>query len=247
MLFLAYLPRLHTVRLRRQALRAPPLGLTGRILALGVPSLLTQILTALVQITLGNLLRVHERPACTAATSLSVYGMMMKVYQIAHSMFVGVSSAVQPINGYNWGEAFSSGAADLPHGRRHRPGNFGGVVPRVPAVSPADRMLFASDSPLYLDCAQHCFRLYMAAFFLYGLHLATASFFQGIGWPVPSLPFPWPGRACFLIPLAILLSGRFGLDGALLAAPFRRADLPPELAAGPAGVCRHGQRDWIET
>ena len=29
--------------------------------------------------------------------------MMMKVYQIAHSMFVGVSSAVQPINGYNFG------------------------------------------------------------------------------------------------------------------------------------------------
>ena len=25
--------------------------------------------------------------------ALSVYGMMMKVYQIAHSMFVGVSSA----------------------------------------------------------------------------------------------------------------------------------------------------------
>ena len=35
--------------------------------------------------------------------ALSVYGMMMKVYQIAHSMFVGVSSAVQPINGYNFG------------------------------------------------------------------------------------------------------------------------------------------------
>lgn len=28
--------------------------------------------------------------------------MMMKVYQIAHSMFVGVSSAIQPINGYNF-------------------------------------------------------------------------------------------------------------------------------------------------
>ena len=36
-------------------------------------------------------------------TALSAYGMMMKVYQIAHSMFVGVSSATQPINGYNFG------------------------------------------------------------------------------------------------------------------------------------------------
>ena len=80
-------------------------------------------------------------------------------------------------------------------------------------------MLFVSDSPLYLDCAQHCFRLYMAAFFLYGLHLATASFFQGIGRPVPSLAIPLARQGVFLIPLAILLSSRFGLDGALLAAP----------------------------
>ena len=140
MLFLAYLPRLHTVRLRRQALR-PTIRLTGRILTLGVPSLLTQILTALVQITLNNLLRVHGAASVYGSDiALSVYGMMMKVYQIAHSMFVGVSSAVQPINGLQLrGEAFSSGAADLPHGRRHRPGNFGGVVPGVPAVSPADR------------------------------------------------------------------------------------------------------------
>ena len=102
-LFLAYLPRLHTVRLRRQALR-PTIRLTGRILALGVPSLLTQILTALVQITLNNLLRVHGAASVYGSDiALSVYGMMMKVYQIAHSMFVGVSSAVQPINGYNFG------------------------------------------------------------------------------------------------------------------------------------------------
>ena len=80
-------------------------------------------------------------------------------------------------------------------------------------------MLFVSDSALYLDCAQHCFRLYMATFFLYGLHLATASFFQGIGRPAPSLAIPLARQGVFLIPLAILLSSRFGLDGALLAAP----------------------------
>jgi len=83
--------------------------------------------------------------------------------------------------------------------------------------------LFISGDPLYLDCAQHCFRLYMAAFFLYGLHLATASFFQGIGRPVPSLAIPLARQGVFLIPLAIVLSSRFGLDGALLAAPIADA------------------------
>ena len=95
-LFLAYLPRLHTVRLRRQALR-PTIRLTGRILALGVPSLLTQILTALVQITLNNLLRVHGAASVYGSDiALSVYGMMMKVYQIAHSMFCLLYTSPSP-------------------------------------------------------------------------------------------------------------------------------------------------------
>ena len=248
-LFLAYLPRLHTVRLRRQALR-PTIRLTGRILALGVPSLLTQILTALVQITLNNLLRVHGAASVYGSDiALSVYGMMMKVYQIAHSMFVGVSSAVQPINGYNFGakhflrvrQTFRTAAAIALV--------ISGVWFLVFQLFPRQiGMLFVSDSPLYLDCAQHCFRLYMAAFFLYGLHLATASFCQGIGRPVPSLAIPLARQGVCLIPLAILLSGRFGLDGALLAAPISDMLtflLSLLLVRREFAVWR--QRDWIET
>ena len=83
---------------------AAHLGPDGEDPGPGLPSFLTQILTALVQIVLNNLMR-----RCGAATvyggdmALSVYGMMMKVYQISHAMFVGVSSAVSPINGYNFG------------------------------------------------------------------------------------------------------------------------------------------------
>ncbi len=40
-------------------------------------------------------------------------------------------------------------------------------------------MLFVSGDALYADCAQHIFRIYMMAFFLYGLHMVTASFFTG--------------------------------------------------------------------
>ena len=219
-LFLADLRRFQTVHIRREALR-PTWALTGRILALGFPSLLTQILTALVQIVLNNLLRRYGALTVYGGDmALSVYGMMMKVYQIAHSMFVGVSSAVSPINGFNFGarqygrvrQTFRTAAA---------------IALTVSAVWFAVFQLFPrqiaglfiSDNPLYQDCAQHCFHLYMAAFFLYGLHLVAASFFQGIGRPVRSLVIPLTRQVVFLIPLAILLSSRYGLDGALLAAP----------------------------
>ena len=219
-LCLLYLRRLQTLRLTRAALR-PTWPLTCRILKLGFPSLLTQSLTALVQIVFNNLMRV-----CGAASvygsdiALSVYGMMMKVYQIAHSMFVGVSSAVQPINGYNFG---AKNYDRVRQTYRLATGVALGIsalwwlvyllLPRQLAA------LFVSDASLYLDCAQHCFRLHMAAFCLYGVHMTTASFFQGIGKPSRSLLIPLARQGALLIPLALLLSRCWGLDGALLAVP----------------------------
>lgn len=219
-LCLLYLRRLQTIHLTKAALR-PTWPLTRRILKLGFPSLLTQSLTALVQIVLNNLMRVYGAVSIYGSDiALSAYGMMMKVYQIAHSMFVGVSSAVQPINGYNFG------AKNYDRVRKtYRMATGAALVisalwwliylllPRQLA------MLFLSNEPLYLDCAAHCFRLYMMAFFLYGVHMTTASFFQGIGKPSRSLLISLVRQGVLLIPLALLLSRHWGLDGALFAVP----------------------------
>ena len=80
-------------------------------------------------------------------------------------------------------------------------------------------MLFAPDNLLSLDCTAHCFRRYMLTFFLYGAHMTTASFLQGIGKPSRSVLIPLARQGLFLIPLAFVLSARFGLDGALFAVP----------------------------
>lgn len=88
-LCLVYLRRLQSVRIRRAWLR-PTAALTGRIFKLGIPSFLTQIMTAAVQVTMNNLMtRYGAQTAYGGDVALSVYGMVMKVYQIAHAMFVG--------------------------------------------------------------------------------------------------------------------------------------------------------------
>ena len=224
MLCLLYLRKLQTIRLTKAALR-PTWPLTRCILKLGFPSLLTQGLTALVQIVLNNLMRIYGASSIYGSDiALSVYGMMMKVYQIAHSMFVGVSSAIQPINGYNFGAKNYSRVR-----KTYRMATGSAFVisilwcliyllfPRQLA------MLFVSDNPLYLDCAAHCFRIYMIAFFLYGVHMTTASFFQGIGKPSCSLLIPLVRQGILLIPLALLLSHHWGLNGALFAVPIADA------------------------
>ena len=219
-LCLVYLRRLQSVRIRRAWLR-PTAALTGRIFKLGIPSFLTQIMTAAVQVTMNNLMtRYGAQTAYGGDVALSVYGMVMKVYQIAHAMFVGVSSATQPINGYNFGAKR--------YDRVRATYRMAATIALVVSVGwfavyqlfpRAIGTLFVSGDPVYLDACQHIFRVYMLAFFLYGIHMATSSFFQGIGRPVQALAIPLVRQAVVLIPLALLLSQAFGFNGALLAAP----------------------------
>ena len=79
--------------------------------------------------------------------------------------------------------------------------------------------LFVSGDASYLDACGVIFRLYMLGFFTYGLHMTTASFFQSIGKPGKALALPLTRQAVVLVPLALVLSARFGMTGALLAAP----------------------------
>lgn len=220
LLFLRSLARTRTVRLRR-AFMVPSRRVSLQILTLGFPSFLTQTMTALVQIVMNNLMRVYGAASIYGSdTALSVYGMIVKVYQISHSMFVGVSSATQPIHGYNYGAKHFSRVRET----------YKLAVKTAMGVSLAWFLvfqifprqiggLFVSGDAAYAACAEHCFRLYMGAFFLYGLHMPTASFFQATGNPGKSLLIPLARQGVFMIPLALLLSRRFGLDGALLAAP----------------------------
>lgn len=215
-----YLRRLKTVHIKKEALVPTP-ALSFKILSLGIPSLLTQIMNALVQITMNNLMSVYgSKTIYGGDTALSVYGMMMKVYQIAHSMFVGVSSATQPINGYNFGAKNYKRVYETYKMAVKIAITISIIWFAVYQIFPRFiAMMFVSDDAIYIDCAEHIFRIYMAMFFIYGLHLVTASFLQSIGKPTKALLIPIIRQAVFLIPLSIILSSKFGLNGAVMAAP----------------------------
>lgn len=220
LLCLRYIRHFKTVQVKRRFLR-PKMGMSAKIIKLGIPSFITQILTAAVQICMNNhMTHYGSLSSYGSDIALSVYGMIMKVYQIAHSMFVGVSSATQPINGYNFGAKHYQRVKQT-----YRTAAAIGLLISlawfaVYQLFPrAIGMLFVADDAVYLDACQHIFKLYMLGFFAYGLHMPTASFFQGIGRPEKSLAIPIVRQGLVLIPLSFILSSHYGLNGALLAAP----------------------------
>ena len=145
----------------------------------------------------------------------------MKVYQIAHAMFVGVSSGTQPINGFNYGAK--------QYQRVKQTYSTAIIIAFVISTSwwliyqifPAQiaRLFVNHEETQYILFAVYCYRFYMMAFFVYGLPAVTASFFQAIGKPINALAISVYRQILFLIPLAIFLSSHYGLNGALLAAP----------------------------
>ncbi len=217
---LAYLPRFAHFSLRRSNLHLRAQRVWD-IFLLGFPSLCTQTASAATQIVMNNLMRKYGAMTIYGSEiALSCYGLMMKLYQISHAMFVGLASGTQPINGYNFGAkqyarvrqtiGLAAKASFVISVLWFCIFRYGGGLLAA---------LFVKEEPLYQEFAVHCFRLYMLGFFVYGLPQVTASFFQAIGSPVKALVVSLSRQVLFLIPLAILLSARFGLDGALGAAP----------------------------
>lgn len=217
---LAYLPKYQHFHLKKEYLHLRK-AVVNRIFALGFPSLCTQAASAATQIVMNNLMRQYGAMTIYGSEiALSCYGILMKLYQISHAMFVGLASGTQPINGFNFGAKqyarvkqtiqIAAKASMLISVVWFAVFRYGGGVLAG---------LFIQNDPLYQEFAVHCFRLYMLGFFVYGLPQVTASFFQAIGKPMKALTISLSRQVLFLIPLALLLSARFGLDGALAAAP----------------------------
>ncbi len=228
---LAYLPKYQQFHLKKENLFLQKERVRN-IFSLGFPSLCTQTAAAAMQIVMNNLMRKYGAMTIYGSDiALSCYGLMMKIYQIAHAMFVGLASGTQPINGYNFGAK-----------------QFERVKQTIQIAVKAALLisvvwfcvfrygggflasLFVEEEPLYQEFAVHCFRLYMLGFFVYGPPQVTSSFFQAIGKPAKALLVSLSRQVIFLIPLALVLSARFGIDGALGAAP--AADVLTFLLAG---------------
>ncbi|MBQ7103151.1 MAG: MATE family efflux transporter, partial [Anaerotignum sp.] len=217
---LAYLPKYQHFHLKKENLKLHG-TVVGHIFRLGFPSLCTQTASAATQIIMNNLMRKYGAATIYGSEiAISCYGLMMKLYQISHAMFVGLAAGASPIHGFNFGAK-----------------QFARVHQTIKTAAKASIVisvvwffvfqfgggflasLFVEEEPLYQEFAVHCFSLYMAGFFVFGLPNVTSSFFQAIGSPKKALVVSLSRQVFFLIPLALVFSARFGLDGALGAAP----------------------------
>ncbi len=218
---ICYIPRFQNIIFQKENMMLD-LHTSIRILSLGIPSFITQIATACTQIVMNNIMRYYGNTMIYGSDiALSCYGTMMKVYQIAHAMFVGVSSGTQPINGFNYGAKQYKRVKQTYCTAVSIALIISVIWWLIYQIFPAQiAALFVNDEQEnYILFAVRCYRFYMLAFFIYGIPTVTASFFQAIGKPAKALVVSVCRQILFLIPLSIIFSSKYGIDGALISAP----------------------------
>ena len=215
-----YVKRFQTARWERRHFRLSA-ACTKAIVSLGVAACFNQIAMCIVQIAMNNTLRYYGASSVYGSDiPLACVGVITKVNVIFIAIIVGIAQGCQPIIGYNYGAK---------NYRRVRE-----TYKRAVFIATAVAVLFflcfqlfprqitsvfGNGSEEYYQFAARYFRIYMFFTFANGLQPLTSNFFTSIGKAKLGIMISMTRQIIFLLPLILLFSFLWGIDGVMYAGP----------------------------
>lgn len=198
-----------------------------KIMAIGSPHCVMQLVASILNGLLNNQLRIHGGDA-----AISAMGVIYATFMLILMPIFGVNQGVQPIVGYNYGaRKFDRvkkawGLAAIAASTISTAGFV--VTMFFPAVvfqifSPKDEQL--------LQLGAHAMRVSGAMLPLIGFQIVSASYFQAVGKPRQAILLMLSRQVLLLIPAVIVLPRFLGLDGVWLAMP--AADIIASMITAP--------------
>ncbi len=217
---LLYFRRLKTVRLKKEYLILKP-HVIGKVCAMGVSSLITQLSIVCVMAVSNNLMvKYGALSKYGAEIPMTTLGITMKVNQIIMAVVIGLSTGAQPIFGFNYG----SGRTD----RVKKALKITLITAETVLIAaflvfqlaPMSIIsIFGSESQLYNEFAVMCMKRFLMLCCINGFQLVSGIFFQAIGKPVFSAVLSLSRQVVFLIPAMFIFPIFMGVEGILWAGP----------------------------
>lgn len=236
-----YLFHARSFHLRKESF-LPRGGLLGKILPLGISSLLTQLSIVIIMGVMNTtLVKYGALSEYGADIPMTVVGIVMKVFQIVIAFVVGIAAGCQPIVGYNYGAGNGQRVRQIFKTMMLAEAVVGLVSMLAFQLFPVQIIsLFGSESDLYNQFATYAFRIYLSTILLCCIHKSISIFLQSLGKPVQSMLLSLLRDFILCVPL-ILIFPMFvepGVMGPLYSAPI--ADVITLLVAGVmmAGVLK---------
>ncbi|HHX36588.1 MAG TPA: MATE family efflux transporter [Clostridiaceae bacterium] len=212
--------RFRTVNIRLQDIR-PRLRIFADIAKLGVGSFFNQIAILFVQVTFNNLIVYHgARSIYGTDIPLAATGIILKINMIVFSTIIGIAQGLQPIFSFNYGAEN--------YDRVRQALKTGATLAFVIGLSatvifqlfPRQLIgLFGTGSDLYYEYAVRLFKIFLMLTSLNGFLPIFMNFFSSIGRAHKAVFLSLSRQLIFFIPLALLFTRIFGLEGLIYTAP----------------------------
>ena len=222
-----YLRHMKVIKLDKSSFRLDG-KLIPKFLVLGLTSFLAQISLVVSMAAVQNMCMkygakdpVFGQPEY-AQIPLAVLGIVMKFFQIAISIAIGMAAGCIPIAGYNIGAKKTDRARALFSKLLLAEFIVGAVTLVIVEVFPLQiAMLFgaANESAYYADFTVKCFRTYLCLMPLATLDKGTFIYLQALGKAFASTAVSMTREIIFGVSLPVILPVFFGLDGLLWSFP----------------------------
>ena len=222
-----YLFHMKAVRLEKTSFKLNG-KLIPRFLVLGLTSLLAQVSLVISMAAVQNSCMKYGAldPVFGqqeyAQIPLAVLGIVMKFFQIAISISIGMAAGCIPIVGYNIGANRKDRAKTLFTYLLTAEAVVGGVALIIVECFPlqiANLFGAANESVYYTDFAIKCFRTYLCMMILATVNKGTFIYLQALGKAVASTVVSMTREIIFGVFLPIVMPIFMGLDGLLWSFP----------------------------
>ena len=226
-LSLWYLFHTRLIQLDKSAFRVDGYVI-GKLLPLGLCSLLAQISLVAAMAAINNMIRTYGAQDAVfgkeelAQIPMAVIGIVMKFFQIVISIVIGMSAGCIPIAGFNIGAGRTDRTKRLFLLLLACEAVIGAAAFIVVELFPTALISIfgaANESVYYTEFAKKSFRIYLCMMILACVNKATFIYIQAIGNAVLSSALSFIREVVFGVGFALLLPLRFGLDGVLYSMP----------------------------
>ena len=219
-MLLFYLPRFKNVSLHRHDFRLSQ-TILGRTCRLGAAASLNQAAILVVQIVLNNLLRSYGAQSIYGPDiPIAASGVAFKLNGIFISVMVGLSQGARPIVGFNYGARQYDRVKRVVLQAMATVIVMGTLVELCFQLFPRELiLLFGHGDELYIQFGVNMLRIYLACICLIGVQALASNYFAAIAQPGKGAFLSLSRQIIFYIPLALILTGLFGIDGILYSQP----------------------------
>lgn len=222
-----YLCHMKAVRLKKSSFKLYG-NIIRRFIPLGITSFLAQVSLVISMAAVQNMVTkygahdaVFGQPEY-AQIPLAVLGIVMKFFQIAISISIGLAAGCIPVVGYNIGAGRKDRAKQLFTYLLTAEAIVGAVALIIVEVFPEQLIgIFgaANESVYYTEFAIKSFRIYLCMMILATVNKGTFIYLQALGKAVASTIVTMTREIIFGVFLPILMPIIWGLDGILYSFP----------------------------